>query len=122
MFDRLFFFFFQAEDGIRDADVTGVQTCALPISDELGALDAAAVARVREEAWPRPASAEEVHEALSWMGYVTAAEAEPWRDWLLALVEAGRVVREGDRFYAIEAPRDPMPVLRGRLEALGPVF
>src|SRR5436309_9905746 len=29
----LFFFFFQAEDGIRDFHVTGVQTCALPISD-----------------------------------------------------------------------------------------
>src|SRR2546430_8333334 len=28
---RLFFFFFQAEDGIRDLTVTGVQTCALPI-------------------------------------------------------------------------------------------
>src|SRR5690348_3837294 len=28
----LFFFFFQAEDGIRDGRVTGVQTCALPIS------------------------------------------------------------------------------------------
>src|SRR2546426_3295801 len=28
---RLFFFFFQAEDGIRDYKVTGVQTCALPI-------------------------------------------------------------------------------------------
>src|SRR6266568_8434944 len=28
---RLFFFFFQAEDGIRDGTVTGVQTCALPI-------------------------------------------------------------------------------------------
>src|SRR5437867_9096595 len=27
----LFFFFFQAEDGIRDRTVTGVQTCALPI-------------------------------------------------------------------------------------------
>src|SRR5438445_7242476 len=27
-----FFFFFQAEDGIRDIGVTGVQTCALPIS------------------------------------------------------------------------------------------
>ena len=27
-----FFFFFLAEDGIRDRDVTGVQTCALPIS------------------------------------------------------------------------------------------
>src|SRR5690606_40034398 len=28
-------FFFQAEDGIRDFHVTGVQTCALPISDDL---------------------------------------------------------------------------------------
>src|SRR4030066_1882756 len=27
----LLFFFFQAEDGIRDSSVTGVQTCALPI-------------------------------------------------------------------------------------------
>src|SRR5437762_13865198 len=27
----VFFFFFQAEDGIRDTSVTGVQTCALPI-------------------------------------------------------------------------------------------
>src|SRR3989442_1295129 len=31
-FSRRLHFFFQAEDGIRDADVTGVQTCALPIS------------------------------------------------------------------------------------------
>src|SRR5260370_24849835 len=30
-----FFFFFQAEDGIRDSSVTGVQTCALPISSEV---------------------------------------------------------------------------------------
>src|SRR2546426_5125519 len=29
----VFFFFFQAEDGIRDYKVTGVQTCALPIFD-----------------------------------------------------------------------------------------
>src|SRR5215510_12340768 len=28
------FFFFQAEDGIRDGHVTGVQTCALPISED----------------------------------------------------------------------------------------
>ena len=32
IFVCLFFFFFQAEDGIRDKLVTGVQTCALPIS------------------------------------------------------------------------------------------
>src|SRR5699024_11759339 len=31
----MLFFFFQAEDGIRDRTVTGVQTCALPISDLL---------------------------------------------------------------------------------------
>src|SRR5256885_16855621 len=31
---EIFFFFFQAEDGIRDYKVTGVQTCALPISAE----------------------------------------------------------------------------------------
>src|SRR5437763_3297817 len=29
-------FFFQAEDGIRDTSVTGVQTCALPISNTAG--------------------------------------------------------------------------------------
>src|SRR5215213_10384311 len=33
----VFVFFFQAEDGIRDWSVTGVQTCALPISGGLGA-------------------------------------------------------------------------------------
>src|SRR6266508_4959696 len=32
MLKLCFFFFFQAEDGIRDGHVTGVQTCALPIS------------------------------------------------------------------------------------------
>src|SRR6266487_6527933 len=31
----LWFFFFQAEDGIRDGRVTGVQTCALPILPDL---------------------------------------------------------------------------------------
>src|SRR5260370_9599062 len=33
-----FVFFFQAEDGIRDSSVTGVQTCALPISSVRGIL------------------------------------------------------------------------------------
>src|SRR5689334_23456414 len=38
---RSFFFFFQAEDGIRDGTVTGVQTCALPISYRRPASDEA---------------------------------------------------------------------------------
>src|SRR2546430_5974914 len=33
--DLMLFFFFQAEDGIRDLTVTGVQTCALPIYIEI---------------------------------------------------------------------------------------
>src|SRR3989442_9264932 len=39
-----YFFFFQAEDGIRDADVTGVQTCALPISRPRGGRSARSLA------------------------------------------------------------------------------
>src|SRR5437762_12768282 len=34
----IFFFFFQAEDGIRDTSVTGVQTCALPNFGDMDAL------------------------------------------------------------------------------------
>src|SRR2546429_4128315 len=45
-FYRVLFFFFQAEDGIRDVAVTGVQTCALPISSRRGA-PAAGRPRVR---------------------------------------------------------------------------
>jgi ATP-dependent helicase Lhr and Lhr-like helicase len=90
-------------------------------SDDLGTLDPAAIERVREEAWPQPSNAEEVHEALLWMGFVSQEEAQPWQAWLEELASAGRVVREGDRWFAAEAPRDPREVLRGRLEALGPI-
>src|SRR6266850_6494432 len=38
MYIKFFFFFFQAEDGIRDYKVTGVQTCALPIFPKPGIL------------------------------------------------------------------------------------
>src|SRR5256885_8110915 len=50
---RWCFFFFQAEDGIRDYKVTGVQTCALPICDRcddpLRRLRAYPAQRVRQE-------------------------------------------------------------------------
>ena len=91
-------------------------------ADEIGALDPEAIERVREEAWPQPANAEEVHEALLWMGYVTEQEAEPWRPWLDELSSARRVEREGDRWFAVEATREPKAVLKGRMEALGPIL
>jgi ATP-dependent helicase Lhr and Lhr-like helicase len=46
---------------------------------ELGSLDPEAIARVREEAWPQVRSADELHDALVSLGFVTAAEGAPWR-------------------------------------------
>ncbi|HLV64872.1 MAG TPA: DEAD/DEAH box helicase [Polyangiaceae bacterium] len=98
------------------------RTLDVRTADELGALDPEAIRRVREEAWPSPTNAEELHEALLWMGYVTVDEARPWEAFIAELREKGRVVREGERWFAVEATRDPKEVLRGRLDALGPVF
>src|SRR6266478_4064015 len=54
MYFICFFFFFQAEDGIRDLTVTGVQTCALPIY-RMSAVDAAGHReRPRRPPWPSP--------------------------------------------------------------------
>src|SRR5688500_20216136 len=54
------FFFFQAEDGIRDYKVTGVQTCALPIWGFRPAIRSCASAtwrsRLSAASWPRNAS------------------------------------------------------------------
>jgi ATP-dependent Lhr-like helicase len=106
----------------RTQAVMARRTLDAKTADTLGALDPEAIARVREEAWPQPANAEEVHEALLWMGYVTASEGQAWQEWLFLLAAEGRVVREGDRWFATEASREPKAMLKGRMEALGPVF
>src|SRR5256886_7568703 len=66
----VFFFFFQAEDGIRDLTVTGVQTCALPIYSFIGfgdalevRLDGAGLA-IGAQRHPLPASGGELLAAL----------------------------------------------------------
>src|SRR5215467_12859137 len=51
-----FFFFFQAEDGIRDYKVTGVQTCALPIYDRRPAIQARGAKR-DDPQWDAPIGA-----------------------------------------------------------------
>src|SRR2546430_8548346 len=58
------FFFFQAEDGIRDLTVTGVQTCALPISQEI----AEAPQDMDVRAWRA--------RVLAWSGKLPEAEKE----------------------------------------------
>jgi len=103
----------------RTQAVLARRTLDVKTADELGELDPEAIRRVREEAWPQPQDAEEVHEALLWIGYVTAQEARPWEAWLREL--GPRVVHEDGRWYAAESTREPKALLRGRLEALGPV-
>ncbi len=96
--------------------------------DDLSELDPKAVQRVQEEAWPQPRDAEEVHETLLWMGYVTQEEADGWQEgaggltWLQELQAQGRVQQEEQRYYATESSRDAKQMLHGRMEALGPVF
>jgi ATP-dependent Lhr-like helicase len=72
---------------------------------ELGALDPAAIARVREEAWPDARTPDELHDALHLAGFLTQEEGgkavrreggktfPDWTDLLAALMEAGRAGR-----------------------------
>src|SRR5437762_10774221 len=55
-----FFFFFQAEDGIRDTSVTGVQTCALPIFEGTGVKVASVATAFPSGQSPLEAKLEEV--------------------------------------------------------------
>jgi ATP-dependent Lhr-like helicase len=61
-----------------------------------GRLDAAAIERVRAEAWPDPQSADEMHDALLGLAFVTTEEvarAPAWMPWLDDLARQGRATR-----------------------------
>src|SRR2546430_4556875 len=106
-----FFFFFQAEDGIRDLTVTGVQTCALPIlrvwldPQKLAARNLTAgdvVAAIREQnvqvaagqlgAPPSPGTQFQI--ALNAAGRLT--DEQQFRDIIVKTGDDGQVVRLGD--------------------------
>ena len=60
---------------------------------DLGRLDPEAVARVRSEAWPEAENADELHDALVWLGFLTGAEVESksrWSGWLAELADQKR--------------------------------
>jgi ATP-dependent Lhr-like helicase len=74
-------------------------------ADDLGRLDPDAIAAVREEAWPQVRDADEMHEALTLLGFVTADEvtANPgWNERLQALAKAKRATRLGDVWTSAE--------------------
>jgi len=63
---------------------------------DLGRLDPEAIARVRSEAWPEAANADELHDALVWLGFLSMDEARAgagWADWLSELARANRVAQ-----------------------------
>ena len=63
-------------------------------ASDLGRLDPEAIAKVQSEAWPDPVNAEELHDALLWLGSLTETEARAapgWSEWLEALACDKRV-------------------------------
>jgi len=90
-------------------------------ADDLGALDAAAIERVREEAWPLANTPDEMYDALMVAGYFKQDElAAHWPPLLEQL--GGRVVKNDDAWFALERKDDEeQELLASRLEVLGPV-
>ena len=62
-------------------------------ADDLGALDPQAIEDVREQAWPAPANADEMHEALMQLAVIEQSEVDArpaWQNWLSDLARQGR--------------------------------
>jgi len=87
---------------------------------DLGALDPAAIERVRGEAWPDAMDADELHDALSWLTFMTEGEVgrrADWTEWGAALAAARRATRlsVGGTTLWVAAERLPLfdPLLAG---------
>ncbi len=91
-------------------------------ADDLGALDIAAIERVRQEAWPIASTPDEMYDALMVAGYVKEGELAPgWPSLLEQL--GGRVVKKDDAWFALERKDDePTELIASRLEVLGPMM
>jgi ATP-dependent Lhr-like helicase len=93
-------------------------------ANDLGALDADAIARVRDEAWPDASSADELHDALLTSGFLRDAEFEQeplWRPMFEVLATAGRVTRAGGMIIAVERLPELRAVLPEPLAALAAI-
>jgi ATP-dependent helicase Lhr and Lhr-like helicase len=118
-------------------------------ADDLGALDAAAIERVRDEAWPEIQNADELHDTLLTSGFLTELEGisgrdgHSWSGYFQELVQAGRAVRRElaqrqvvwaavERAAEVDSIATPLgssvpredairELLRGRLGMTGPV-
>jgi ATP-dependent Lhr-like helicase len=126
-------------------------------ASDMGKLDQAAIDRVREEVWPEPRNADELHDALVELGFLTEDEGSNWQEffaelnadrraavltiansskrlWVAAerLPQINPVYPNAELQPPISAPESVsrtvwsfedalVEIVRGRLEALGPV-
>src|SRR6202166_2284135 len=103
---------------------------------DIGKLDPDAIERVRAEAWPDAATPDELHDALSWLTFLTDEELRhnaAWPRLMDELAKQGRVARltwehaavwvAAERRALFEPVSDEslVEIVRGRLEGLGPV-
>jgi ATP-dependent Lhr-like helicase len=90
-------------------------------ADDLGALDPAAIERVRQEAWPVANTSDEMYDALMVAGYIKESEFAP--HWGALVEQLGeRVTRKGEAWFALERKEDELlEIVASRMEVLGPV-
>jgi ATP-dependent Lhr-like helicase len=81
---------------------------------DMGKLDQAAIDRVREEVWPEPRNADELHDALVELGFVTAQEGATWQEFFAAL--------QADRRAAVLDNGKQLWVAAERLPQLQSIF
>jgi ATP-dependent helicase Lhr and Lhr-like helicase len=80
----------------RTQAVMGRRWLGPEAASDLGRLDPEAIERVRTEAWPDAANADELHDALVWLGYLTAEEVRAgtgWSAWLTDLAADRRTTQ-----------------------------
>jgi ATP-dependent helicase Lhr and Lhr-like helicase len=85
-------------------------------ASDLGRLDPEAIAKVQAEAWPDPVNAEELHDALLWLGCLTEAEARAapgWSEWLGALARDKRVAVLKAPHAGLWIPAERLPQFDG---------
>jgi len=81
-------------------------------ASDLGRLDPEAIERVRAEAWPEPMNADELHDALTWLGFLAADEGADWIHWLADLARDKRAARLCGRGVDIWIAAERLPQFR----------
>ena len=96
-------------------------------ASDLGHLDADAISRVQAETWPDPQNADDLHDAMMWLGFLTSAEVEndpSWRDWAATLAQSRRAAKLKAGNISLWVPAERLPqflAIRPRSELEPPI-